>query len=99
VKISSVEQFESWWASVGFLVLLAVGGVLGWVASIVARGDEGRAIAQYLATGIAGALIFGALTSDESLAVGLSAYALLAAMVGAVAFLVSLTAARARRLV
>ena len=29
----------------GFLVLFAIGGILGWLASIVARGDDGRSIA------------------------------------------------------
>jgi uncharacterized membrane protein YeaQ/YmgE (transglycosylase-associated protein family) len=81
---------------VGFIVLFAVGGVLGWVASILTRGDDRRTIAYYLAAGVAGALLFGALASDESLIVGLSATTLLAGMAGAVVLLAGLTFARRR---
>ena len=80
----------------GFLVLLAVGLVLGWVASIVARGDDGRSIAVYLAAGIGGALVAGAFASRESLLVGLSATALLAGFGGALACVTALTFARRR---
>ncbi|MFA9201015.1 MAG: hypothetical protein ACEQR8_07475 [Cypionkella sp.] len=83
----------------GFLVLFAVGGVLAWVASIVARGDEGRTIAQFLLAGIVGALLFGGMISEEPLMVGLSARALLAGMAGAILFLAGLVLARARSIV
>lgn len=78
----------------GFIVLLAVGSVLAWAASILGRGDDGRSIAQYLAAGVVGALLFGALASQESLMVGLSAWALLAGMTGSVVLLAALTFAR-----
>jgi len=81
---------------VGFIVLLAVGGVLGWLASIVVRGDDGRSIAAYLAAGIAGALLFGALATRESLMVGLSALTLLAGFAGSLVLLGGLTIARKR---
>lgn len=80
----------------GFIVLLAVGSVLAWVASILGRGDDGRSIAQYLAAGIVGSLLFGALASRESLMVGLSAWALLAGILGSVVLLAALTYARKR---
>lgn len=82
----------------GFIVLFAVGGVLAWLASILSRGDDSRTIAQYLGAGISGALVAGALASDESLMVGLSAWTLLAGMAGALTLLAVLTFAR-RRLV
>lgn len=80
----------------GFLVLLAVGGVLGWVASIVSRGDDGHTIARYLAAGVVGALLVGALTSEESLMIGLSARTLLAGMAGSLVLIGALIYARVR---
>lgn len=82
----------------GFIVLFAVGGVLAWVASILTRGDDGRSIAVHLAVGIAGALLFGALASRESLMVGLSAWTLLAGLAGATALLAALAFTRRRAL-
>lgn len=75
---------------------MAVGSVLAWVASILGRGDDGRSIAQYLGAGVVGALLFGALASQESLIVGLSAWALLAGMIGSIVLLAALTFARTR---
>lgn len=80
----------------GFIVLLAVGSVLAWAASILARADDGPSIAQYLAAGVVGSLLFGALASRESLTVGLSAWALLAGMAGSLALLAALTFLRTR---
>ena len=80
----------------GFIVLIAVGGVLGWLASILTRGDDGRSIAVFLAVGLAGALVAGALASDESLIVGLSASTLLAGLAGSVVSLAVLALARRR---
>jgi len=67
----------------GFLVLIAVGGIMGWLASILGRSDDGRGIALNVGLGIIGALIAGALASADSLLIGLSATALLLALVGA----------------
>jgi len=78
----------------GFLVLIAVGSVLGWLASILSRTDDGAGIALNVAIGAAGALIVGVLASSESLLVGLSANALLLAMASATAFLGGFNLAR-----
>ena len=80
----------------GFLVLIAVGSVLGWLASILSRTDHGPGIALNVAIGAAGALVVGVLASSESLLVGLSANALLLAMVGAIVFLGGFNLARGR---
>ncbi len=82
----------------GFLVLIAVGAILGWLASILSRSDDGRGIAANVALGIIGALFAGAVVSDESLLVGLSAQALLLAIVGAAALLAAFNAFRTSRL-
>ncbi|ANY18859.1 hypothetical protein A6F68_00324 [Tsuneonella dongtanensis] len=80
----------------GLIVLLAVGAVLGWLASIVTRSDDARAIVLHVIVGIAGALLFGSLVSSESLLVGISATTLLAAAVGASVLLAILAFARLR---
>lgn len=80
----------------GFIILLAIGGVMGWVASILARGDAGRTILAFVGTGSGGGLAAGALATRESLMVGLSALTLLAGFAGSLVCLVALTLARKR---
>lgn len=82
----------------GFLVLIAVGGILGWLASIISRSDDGRGIGANVGLGIVGALLSGAVVSDESLLVGLSAQALLLSVAGAAALLAAFNAFRSSRL-
>jgi uncharacterized membrane protein YeaQ/YmgE (transglycosylase-associated protein family) len=81
----------------GFVVLIAVGGILGWLASILSRSDDGRGIALNLTLGVMGALVAGALASNDSLLIGLSARALLLALVGAVVVLGAFNVVRASR--
>lgn len=71
-------------------MLLAIGAILGWTATILTRSDDGKSIMLYVLAGIVGALAAGALASSESLLLGLSASALLSAIVGAVAAIVAL---------
>ena len=66
-------------------MLLAIGAVLGWAASILTRSDDGKSILRYILAGIVGSLAAGALASGESLVLGLSATALLFAIAGAAA--------------
>ena len=80
----------------GFVVLLAVGGVLAWLASILAGSDEMRSIALNLIMGVLGALIFGSMISSESLVLGISADGLLAGIFGSVALLLVLAVTRTR---
>ena len=61
--------------------MIAVGSLLGWVASILSRSDTGRGIAFNVALGLAAALSAGALASKESLLIGLSGKVLLMALV------------------
>jgi uncharacterized membrane protein YeaQ/YmgE (transglycosylase-associated protein family) len=81
----------------GFLVLIAVGGILGWLASILSRGDDGRSIALNIGLGAIGALVAGAIASSDSLLIGLSAEALLLALAGATVVLLGFNLAWARR--
>jgi len=80
--------------NMGFLVLIAVGGILGWLASILSRSDDGRGIALNVGLGVLGSLLAGAIASNESLLIGLSATALLSALAGAAAMLLALNVAR-----
>lgn len=95
------HDFRSYTVSIsesdlGFIVLIAVGGVLSWLASILTRSDDGRSITIFLTVGVAGALLAGWLVSDESLIVGLSATTLLAGLAGSVLSLAALALARRR---
>lgn len=78
----------------GFIVLISVGAILGWLASILFRGDDGRSIALNVALGVGGAFAGGALTSQDSLLIGLSATALMAATLGAGVVLAGFNLAR-----
>lgn len=80
----------------GFLVLLVLGAVLGWLASIVVLADNGSDVARNVATGAGGALIGSALVSTDSLLVGVSPAALLAGIVVAAIALGGLNFARFR---
>ncbi|WP_120716727.1 GlsB/YeaQ/YmgE family stress response membrane protein [Tsuneonella amylolytica] len=80
----------------GFVVLMAVGAILGWSASILTCNDEGRDIALNMGVGVIAALVAGALFSAAPLALGLTATALLAAIAVSVAVLGGFNAARMR---
>lgn len=81
---------------VGYIVLLAVGAVLAWLASILTRSDDARSIVLHLIVGTVGAVVFGALASRESLIVGISPTALFAGIAGSIVLLAALAYARRR---
>jgi uncharacterized membrane protein YeaQ/YmgE (transglycosylase-associated protein family) len=78
----------------GFVVLIAVGGILGWLASILGRADDARGIALNIGVGVIAALVAGALSSEGSLLVGVSPTALLLALVISAAVLGGFNVAR-----
>lgn len=78
----------------GFLVLIAVGGILGWLASILSRSDDRQGILLNVTVGVFGALAGGAIASSNSLMVGLSPNALVLAFFGAILLLTGLNLAR-----
>jgi uncharacterized membrane protein YeaQ/YmgE (transglycosylase-associated protein family) len=81
----------------GFLVLIAVGGILGWLASILSRSDDRRGLIFNVAVGVIGAVAAGALGSTTPLTAGLSASALLLAAVVASILLCVVNFARSSR--
>ncbi|WP_095012308.1 GlsB/YeaQ/YmgE family stress response membrane protein [Tsuneonella mangrovi] len=71
----------------GVLVLLAVGAVLGWLASILARADDQAGILINVGLGLIAALVIGDLANSGSILLGLTPMALVAAFCGAIALL------------
>ena len=81
----------------GLILLIVVGGILGWLASIVVRADDRQGILLNVSVGIAGALVAGLVSNSGSILGGLSALALLVSFVGALALLALLNLYRSRQ--
>lgn len=64
----------------GLLILVTLGALLGWLASIVTSENEFPGIVANGTLGIAGALVGGALASQSSLLDGISSEAVLVAL-------------------
>lgn len=75
----------------GLIVLLIVGGILGWLASIVMRTDGQQGIFLNIVVGIAGALLGGFLLTPfiggGSITNGISAGSLIVSFLGALILL------------
>ncbi|PTR09744.1 MULTISPECIES: GlsB/YeaQ/YmgE family stress response membrane protein [unclassified Novosphingobium] len=75
----------------GLIVLLIVGGVLGWLASIVMRTDAQQGVFLNIVVGIVGAMIggflLGPLIGGGSITNGISAGSLVVSFLGALILL------------
>jgi uncharacterized membrane protein YeaQ/YmgE (transglycosylase-associated protein family) len=71
----------------GLIVLLVVGGVLGWLASIVMRTDAQQGIFLNVVVGIVGAMLGGLLLGGGSITNGISGASLIVSFVGALILL------------
>lgn len=71
----------------GLIVLLVVGGILGWLASIVMRTDAQQGIFLNIVVGVVGALIGGLIVAGGSITTGISVTSLLVSFLGAVILL------------
>lgn len=71
----------------GLLVLIVVGALLGWLATIVMRLEERQDILLNIAVGVTGALVAGVLANHGSILGALSSTALLASLGGAIVLL------------
>ncbi|GAO54852.1 MULTISPECIES: GlsB/YeaQ/YmgE family stress response membrane protein [unclassified Novosphingobium] len=75
----------------GIIVLLIVGGILGWLASIVMRTDAQQGIFLNIVVGIVGAMLGGFLLTPfiggGSITQGISAGSLIVSFLGAVILL------------
>jgi uncharacterized membrane protein YeaQ/YmgE (transglycosylase-associated protein family) len=80
---------------VGLVFLVVIGGMLGWLAAIIARAESGTARMRNILIGIVGALVAGLavnpLLGEGNLLAGqYSVNALLIALAGSVALLLAL---------
>ncbi|MXP10708.1 hypothetical protein [Pseudoblastomonas halimionae] len=66
------------------IVILLLGGLLGWLGSVVLRQEDRRSIVLKTGLGMAGALMASVLVEGTSLLSGVSPLALLAAFVGSI---------------
>lgn len=72
---------------VGIIVWLVIGGVVGWLASLVMRTDAQQGILLNIVVGIVGAFIGGLIFSGGSINQGLSVYSFIVSLVGAIILL------------
>ena len=68
----------------GLLILIVVGAILGWLATIVLRIEDGRNIATNAAVGVAGSLLAGLIAGNSSIVGAISGIALLWAVMGSI---------------
>jgi len=72
----------------GLILWLVIGGIVGWLASIVMRTDAQQGIVLNVVVGIVGAFIGGLIFTGGSInSGGLSLYTFLTSLVGAVVLL------------
>ncbi|WOK35953.1 GlsB/YeaQ/YmgE family stress response membrane protein [Sphingomonas sp. C3-2] len=73
---------------VGFIIWLIIGGIIGWLASIVMRTDAQQGIFLNIIVGIVGAFLAGLFISGGSINnAGIDARSLIASFIGAVVLL------------
>lgn len=70
----------------GFILWLVIGGLIGWVASMIMRTDAQQGIFLNIVVGIVGAFI-GGLLFGGSINAAITIYTVLASLVGAVILL------------
>ena len=69
----------------GLIVLLVIGALLGWLATIALRIEDGRSIFRNMVAGMIGALVAGLVASGGMFLATISATALLWAIAAAIA--------------
>lgn len=72
---------------VGIIVWLVVGGVVGWLASLVMRTDAQQGILLNIVVGIVGAFIAGLVLGGGSINQGITLESFLYSLLGAVVLL------------
>lgn len=71
----------------GFILYLVIGGILGWLASIVMRTDAQQGMLLNVIVGIIGAFLAGLVVSGGSIGQGIDVRSLVASFIGAVVLL------------
>ena len=82
----------------GLVIVIVVGAILGWLASIVIERDDRVGAAICALAGMVGSVAAAVLAGDVPLAVGVSASQLLWGVVGAVLLIVAVNAVVVTRL-
>lgn len=80
----------------GLLILIVVGAILGWLATIILRIEDGRGIATNAAAGVVGSILAGLFAGGASIVGAVSGMALLWAVLGAAITIGALNAMRQR---
>lgn len=70
-----------------FIVWLVVGGICGWLASLIMRTDAQQGILMNIGVGIVGAIIAGWLLGKGNINQGISIEAFLWSLIGAIILL------------
>lgn len=68
----------------GLLILIVVGALLGWLATIILRIEDGRSILSNALAGVAGSLIVGLIAGNGAIVGSVSGIALIWAVLGSV---------------
>lgn len=71
----------------GIILWLIVGGIIGWLASIIMRTDAQQGILLNIVVGIVGAFIGGLIFTGGSIGEGITLYSFLVSLLGAVILL------------
>ncbi|RYD60449.1 MAG: GlsB/YeaQ/YmgE family stress response membrane protein [Sphingomonadales bacterium] len=82
----------------GLVIVIVVGAILGWLASIVVDRDDRAGAAICALAGTVGSVVAAVLAGDVPLVIGVSAPQLLWGVVGAVLAIVAINAAVVTRL-
>ena len=72
---------------IGIIILIVVGGILGWLASIVMRTDGQQGILLNVVVGIVGAFLAGLIVNGGSIATDVNMMSLLWSFLGAIVLL------------
>lgn len=72
---------------IGIIIWLVVGGIVGWLASLIMRTDAQQGILLNIVVGIVGAFIGGLIFSRGDINDGLTVTSFLVSLVGAVILL------------
>jgi uncharacterized membrane protein YeaQ/YmgE (transglycosylase-associated protein family) len=72
---------------IGFIVWLVVGGVVGWLASLIMRTDAQQGVLLNIVVGIVGAFIAGLILNGGTINDAITIQTFLVSLVGAVVLL------------
>ena len=72
---------------IGIIIWLVIGGIVGWLASLVMRTDAQQGILLNIVVGIVGAFIGGLIFNRGDINEGLSVTSFLVSLVGAIILL------------